>query len=230
MGKNQWVVPHGDGWAQRGEGNERVTRTFDRQEDAIDAARETARREHSELLIQGERMVRSANATRTATTRTRRRARTERGCLTAGQVRDPHPNLGRAREQLPDYSSGAQGEHARIAEGACRRDGFYERGPQSPRLRARTADFDAARTVRITSSLAGSFGRSQTNGPRSTESPPRDSTTNARTIGIKSLTHLRAGRARKCRVKKSQLLSPAYLRRIVRRDAEGPRATTHGEP
>lgn len=54
MGKNQWVVRHGDGWAQRGEGNERVTRAFDRQQDAINAARETARREQSELIIQGE--------------------------------------------------------------------------------------------------------------------------------------------------------------------------------
>ena len=54
MSKNQWVVRHGDGWAQRGEGNSRVTRTFDTQQEAIDAARDTARREHSELLIQGE--------------------------------------------------------------------------------------------------------------------------------------------------------------------------------
>jgi hypothetical protein len=54
MGKNQWVVRHGDGWAQRGEGNLRVTRTFGTQQQAIDAARDTARRENSELLIQGE--------------------------------------------------------------------------------------------------------------------------------------------------------------------------------
>jgi uncharacterized protein DUF2188 len=54
MGKNQWVVPHGNGWAQRGEGNSRVTRTFDTQQAAINAARDTARREKSELLIQGE--------------------------------------------------------------------------------------------------------------------------------------------------------------------------------
>ncbi|HEY8869472.1 MAG TPA: DUF2188 domain-containing protein [Candidatus Limnocylindrales bacterium] len=54
MGKNQWVVPHGDGWAQRGEGNDRVTRKFERQEDAIKAARETARRQRSEMIIQGE--------------------------------------------------------------------------------------------------------------------------------------------------------------------------------
>jgi hypothetical protein len=54
MGKNQWVVPHGDQWAQRGEGNDKVTRVFDRQSDAIEAARDTARRERSELIIQGE--------------------------------------------------------------------------------------------------------------------------------------------------------------------------------
>lgn len=54
MGKNQWVVRHGDGWAQRGEGNDRVTRTFERQQDAINSARETAMRERSELIIQGE--------------------------------------------------------------------------------------------------------------------------------------------------------------------------------
>jgi hypothetical protein len=53
MGKNQWVVPHGDKWAQRGEGNTRVTRTFDTQQEAKKAARETAQREHSELLVQG---------------------------------------------------------------------------------------------------------------------------------------------------------------------------------
>ena len=54
MGKNQWVVRHGDGWAQRGEGNSRVTRAFDTQEQAINAAREAARRQHSEMLIQSE--------------------------------------------------------------------------------------------------------------------------------------------------------------------------------
>ncbi len=53
MGKNQWVVRHGDGWAQRGEGNSRVTRVFGRQDQAINASRDTAWREHSEMLIQG---------------------------------------------------------------------------------------------------------------------------------------------------------------------------------
>lgn len=54
MSKNQWVVRHGEGWAQLGEGNSRVTRTFGTQQEAIDAARETARREQSELIIQAE--------------------------------------------------------------------------------------------------------------------------------------------------------------------------------
>lgn len=54
MGKNQWVVPRGDKWAQRGEGNERVTRTFDTQREAAGAARDTARRERSEVIIQRE--------------------------------------------------------------------------------------------------------------------------------------------------------------------------------
>lgn len=49
---NQWVVTHGDGWAVRGEGNERVTRVFDRKQDAVAAGREIAKNQASELLIQ----------------------------------------------------------------------------------------------------------------------------------------------------------------------------------
>ena len=51
MGKNQHVVPHGDGWAVRSEGNERVTSVHDTQSEAIEAARETAINQHSELFI-----------------------------------------------------------------------------------------------------------------------------------------------------------------------------------
>ncbi len=54
MGNNQWVVPHEGGWAQRGEGNDRVTKVVERQSDAIAAARDTAIREKSELIVQGE--------------------------------------------------------------------------------------------------------------------------------------------------------------------------------
>ena len=54
MSQNQWVVPHESGWAQRGEGNDRVTRVFPPQAEAIKTARETARREKSELINQGQ--------------------------------------------------------------------------------------------------------------------------------------------------------------------------------
>lgn len=53
VGKNQHVVPHGDKWQVRGEGNERSTGTFDTQKEAINRAREIARNQESELLIHG---------------------------------------------------------------------------------------------------------------------------------------------------------------------------------
>lgn len=53
MGKNQHVVPSGDRWAVRGEGNERVTAYFDTQREAIGRGREIARNQSSELLIHG---------------------------------------------------------------------------------------------------------------------------------------------------------------------------------
>ena len=43
MGKNQHVVPTGGRWGIRGEGNSRLTSTFDRQSDAIAAARQITR-------------------------------------------------------------------------------------------------------------------------------------------------------------------------------------------
>ncbi|WP_330473547.1 DUF2188 domain-containing protein [Terrabacter sp. C0L_2] len=36
------TVPHGDGWANRGEGNERVSRTYDTKRDAQSDGREMA--------------------------------------------------------------------------------------------------------------------------------------------------------------------------------------------
>jgi len=54
MGRNQWVVPTPDGhWAQKGEGAAKATKIFDTQKEAIAAARETARNQKSELIIQG---------------------------------------------------------------------------------------------------------------------------------------------------------------------------------
>ena len=51
MGKNQHVVPHGNGWAVRGAGNSRVTSNHDTQSDAAKAAREIAINQKSEVLI-----------------------------------------------------------------------------------------------------------------------------------------------------------------------------------
>ena len=53
MGKNQHVVPVGDKWGIKGEGNSRLTSTFDRQYDAIAAARQISRNQHSGLFIHG---------------------------------------------------------------------------------------------------------------------------------------------------------------------------------
>lgn len=48
---NQHVVPHDEGWAVRGEGNERVTATYRYQDDAIDRAKEIARNYRSSVII-----------------------------------------------------------------------------------------------------------------------------------------------------------------------------------
>jgi hypothetical protein len=51
MGKNQHVVPAEGGWGVRGEGNERLTSRHTTQSEAIDAAREIAINEQSEVVI-----------------------------------------------------------------------------------------------------------------------------------------------------------------------------------
>lgn len=53
MKKNQHVVPYGDKWAVRGEGNSKRTKITDTQSEATQAAREIARNQQSELLIHG---------------------------------------------------------------------------------------------------------------------------------------------------------------------------------
>lgn len=54
MGKNVHIVPHSEGWAVRIEGNDRATSVHRTQEQAIDAGRERARRDETEILIHGE--------------------------------------------------------------------------------------------------------------------------------------------------------------------------------
>jgi hypothetical protein len=50
-GKNQHVVRRDEGWAVRGEGNTRDTSRHGTQAEAIDAARETAQNQQSEVVI-----------------------------------------------------------------------------------------------------------------------------------------------------------------------------------
>ena len=50
-GRNQHVAPHQDGWAIKGEGNQRATAVHGTQREAMDAAREIARNQKAELVI-----------------------------------------------------------------------------------------------------------------------------------------------------------------------------------
>lgn len=47
----QHVVPYEDGWAVRGEGNQRVTASYDYQDDAIERAKEIAKNYGSAVVI-----------------------------------------------------------------------------------------------------------------------------------------------------------------------------------
>ncbi len=53
MSKNQHVVPQDGKWAVRGAGNNRATSVHDKQQDAINEARNIARNQKSELFIHG---------------------------------------------------------------------------------------------------------------------------------------------------------------------------------
>ncbi len=49
--RNQHVVPHKDGWAVRGAGSQRASSVHRTQKDAIRSARNTALRQHTEVVI-----------------------------------------------------------------------------------------------------------------------------------------------------------------------------------
>jgi uncharacterized protein YdaT len=51
MGKKQHVVPRDSGWAVRGEGNSRDTSHHGTQRDAIDAARDIAQNQKTEVVV-----------------------------------------------------------------------------------------------------------------------------------------------------------------------------------
>ena len=48
---NQHVVPHPEGWAIKGEGNERYTAIFNYQDDAIERAKDIAQNYRSSVII-----------------------------------------------------------------------------------------------------------------------------------------------------------------------------------
>jgi len=53
MGKDQHVVKHQEGWAVKGAGNEKATKVTPTQKEAIEAAREIAINQQSEVVIHG---------------------------------------------------------------------------------------------------------------------------------------------------------------------------------
>lgn len=52
-GKNQHIVPHKDGWAVKGAGNDKATRVVSTQKEAISIARDIAKNQHSDTKIHG---------------------------------------------------------------------------------------------------------------------------------------------------------------------------------
>ena len=54
LGKSQHVVPRDGKWAVRRAGADRVSRKFDTQREAIEAARDMARNQGTELYIYGQ--------------------------------------------------------------------------------------------------------------------------------------------------------------------------------
>lgn len=53
MGKNQHVVPSGGKWAVKGEHNRRATKVTETKNEALEVAREIARRQGSDVVIHG---------------------------------------------------------------------------------------------------------------------------------------------------------------------------------
>lgn len=51
MGKNQHIVPQDGNWAVKGEGNQKATSIYTTQKEAIEAGREIAKNQKSELII-----------------------------------------------------------------------------------------------------------------------------------------------------------------------------------
>ena len=51
MSLNQHVVPDGDKWAVKGEGNEKYTNLYDTKREAVERATEIAKNKEAELIV-----------------------------------------------------------------------------------------------------------------------------------------------------------------------------------
>lgn len=52
MGKTQYVIKNGSGWAVRGEGNSKLTKVVQTQKEAIGIARSIAKNQKAEMRVQ----------------------------------------------------------------------------------------------------------------------------------------------------------------------------------
>lgn len=52
MGRNQWVSPREGKWGVHGENSRRDTKVFDNKNDAVEYAKQIAKNQHSELIVQ----------------------------------------------------------------------------------------------------------------------------------------------------------------------------------
>lgn len=50
--KNVWVTTHGDQWAVKIAGSDKISKLFDRKEDALEYAKSLAKKEKTELISQ----------------------------------------------------------------------------------------------------------------------------------------------------------------------------------
>ena len=50
--KNVWVTTHGDKWAVKIAGSDKISKTFDRKADALEYAKNLAQKEKTELISQ----------------------------------------------------------------------------------------------------------------------------------------------------------------------------------
>jgi hypothetical protein len=69
MGKNQHVTPKGDKWQVKGAGNDKATKLFDTQKEAMDYARKVAGNQEAKMIVhRADGKIRESSSPRKATT------------------------------------------------------------------------------------------------------------------------------------------------------------------